>query len=348
MDEPKRYTIPGHTVYSLAPHSYGGLYKRDEAIAYFGRKETAALEAQAEEHDRLLRLQRVQVNDYAREVVRLKSQHAKELAEFKLKLELREGEVAILEAQLGKGEGEPVLRPALLRFALEMERKLKANDHHKSGWEENDNGDLLTRVLDEARELRYEIESRDPLPERVIEEAADLANFAMMIADNAGLRPCATEALGKGEPALVHFEHPRLIGEPCMIHRDYRPTMEKLAQHANDCGVSLWVTSPYRRLHQDIEGAIVKAARRSNHYAGSAVDLNVMCRKNLFNSRELLEAFDSGEPEHYVRSFLDNVHDDPGLRWGGTFNTPDPVHFDDDLVSRDPDEWAKRVRELNG
>lgn len=75
------------------------------------------------------------------------------------------------------------IRPCVLRFAAEMERKLKDNDH-KPGWEGDDNTDLFERILAEACELRDALENSVPLPERVIEEAADIANFAMMIADN--------------------------------------------------------------------------------------------------------------------------------------------------------------------
>lgn len=79
-------------------------------------------------------------------------------------------------------EGE---RECVRWFASIMERELKANDH-KGGWERDRIVDLLNRVYDEASELNDAINCPGGArPERIIKEAADVANFAMMIADNA-------------------------------------------------------------------------------------------------------------------------------------------------------------------
>lgn len=147
-----------------------------------------------------------------------------------------------------------------------------------------------------------------------------------------------------GEPALAHFTHPSLIGEPCMIHRDYAPTMIQLCTHAHDCDVKLWVTHSMRRLDQDMLDLAVKKAKRSNHLAGSAVDLNPVYQDVWYTSEMMEDLADLPEP---VCQFLNDACMDPVLRWGGAFNVnKDRVHFDDNLVLRDPDEWARRVRQL--
>lgn len=81
------------------------------------------------------------------------------------------------------------LRPAVRAFAEAMERKLRANDH-KPGWENDDPRALLVRLHDEMRELRFELNGRAELgiggpsvPHLVRDEAADVGNIAMMIAD---------------------------------------------------------------------------------------------------------------------------------------------------------------------
>lgn len=71
------------------------------------------------------------------------------------------------------------LRPQVLWFANEMERQLQANDH-KTGWDRMAARQLLNRLKQETIELGRAIESG----KNVAEEAADVANFAMMIADN--------------------------------------------------------------------------------------------------------------------------------------------------------------------
>jgi len=44
-----------------------------------------------------------------------------------------------------------------------------------------------------------------------------------------------------------------------------------------------------------------------------------------------------------VQYFLSLIIDDPTLRWGGNFNTKDPVHIDDHL-NKDHAAWKKRYQ----
>lgn len=92
------------------------------------------------------------------------------------------------------------VRPEVARFAVLMEEKLSENDH-KGGWKDCDPTDLLRRLTEEAEELgrcrllacvvRKQERPGDPLhmsdeARHVGREAADVANFAMMIADVCG------------------------------------------------------------------------------------------------------------------------------------------------------------------
>jgi len=77
-----------------------------------------------------------------------------------------------------------------------MEKKLVENDH-KGGWDECGNGYLKRRMRTELRELFAAVDAVVKCPEgnpkrtdlmaRVIAEAADVGNFAMMMADNNAL-----------------------------------------------------------------------------------------------------------------------------------------------------------------
>lgn len=92
-------------------------------------------------------------------------------------------------------------RPEVQTFAVAMERKLRANDH-KGGWKNCEGGWLLKRLFEEAEELRdawlvhvgecargtrwVEADAFHGFPDTssvVLNEAADVANFAMMLAD---------------------------------------------------------------------------------------------------------------------------------------------------------------------
>jgi hypothetical protein len=83
---------------------------------------------------------------------------------------------------------EPV-RDEVARFGVLMERKLKANDH-KDHWSDSGMSYLLKRLREEVVELEgLLLATSAPGQDEVAGEAADVANFAMMIADNFGALP---------------------------------------------------------------------------------------------------------------------------------------------------------------
>jgi hypothetical protein len=77
------------------------------------------------------------------------------------------------------------LRPEVLAFAQLMEAKLRENDH-KGGWQYDSPWVLSGRIFDEAREVREALQKPSVDPMHVACEAADVANFAMMVADRVG------------------------------------------------------------------------------------------------------------------------------------------------------------------
>ena len=78
------------------------------------------------------------------------------------------------------------VRPEVRAFADAMEERLAANDH-KPGWIGDSPHALLARLREEATELQVVLNSSaTPGRETILREAADVANFAMMIADVCG------------------------------------------------------------------------------------------------------------------------------------------------------------------
>lgn len=75
-----------------------------------------------------------------------------------------------------------VVALAVNNFASEMKRKLWENAH-KRHWGDTSQDDLYIRLLEESAELNFAIMTKNH--KAVIQEAADVANFAMMLADNA-------------------------------------------------------------------------------------------------------------------------------------------------------------------
>lgn len=87
------------------------------------------------------------------------------------------------------------LRKAVRKFSDFMESKLRKNDH-RDGWSHSSNEFLLSRLQAEVDELHESVRQHDP-PMIIAQEAADVANFAMMLADNAGaLKPDYPLTLG--------------------------------------------------------------------------------------------------------------------------------------------------------
>jgi hypothetical protein len=84
------------------------------------------------------------------------------------------------------------VRPEVARFALLMEAKLRANDF-KRHWSCSSLQYLSARLTQERKELSEAIATRTG----VGEECADIANFAMMIADKCGGLPTLEPAAAK-------------------------------------------------------------------------------------------------------------------------------------------------------
>jgi len=76
------------------------------------------------------------------------------------------------------------VRPEVAAFAIAMEEQLRVNDY-KGGWRNCRLATLLGRINDELDELKSAVgehmEEWDG--HNVVKEAADVANFALMVAD---------------------------------------------------------------------------------------------------------------------------------------------------------------------
>lgn len=139
------------------------------------------------------------------------------------------------------------------------------------------------------------------------------------------------------------FTHPHFVGKEVISDREFFPLLDRLAEFAGDCDVSIHVTSSIREPERRVNGAIVPPASRSNHLVGHAIDMNVRTASELFNSAKLRKSKLRALPRN-VRRFIQLVRDDPVLRWGGDFSREDPVHIDDGLNIRDPDRWDAKLR----
>jgi hypothetical protein len=79
------------------------------------------------------------------------------------------------------------VRPVVERFAAAMEAKLRLRDY-RGGWQNEPSDWLLERLQEEVEELEKCLHPlrKEPTPAKVLDEAVDVANFAMFIADVRG------------------------------------------------------------------------------------------------------------------------------------------------------------------
>lgn len=140
-----------------------------------------------------------------------------------------------------------------------------------------------------------------------------------------------------GSP-LVLFDGSRFRGKPCRADILFVPMLEKVNKYAAQAEVFIYVTSSFRT-STNVNGAIVKPATFSNHMAGHGIDMNIIYGNGKFANSKVLGKYPIVPPP--VKKFLKFIIDDHNLRWGGQFQTTDPVHIDDGL-NRDMTKWNER------
>ena len=92
-------------------------------------------------------------------------------------------EVVIVDQSQPRLNTGPSIDAALADFTCHMKHKLLMT-RHRPHWSRCDVGTLLARAREELDELEQAYESEGCDRKDVVREAADVANFCMMIADN--------------------------------------------------------------------------------------------------------------------------------------------------------------------
>jgi hypothetical protein len=142
---------------------------------------------------------------------------------------------------------------------------------------------------------------------------------------------------------FLHFEnHARRIDNPTIGTNDivvdagFLDHLAALDDAAAGARVKLFINQAFRIAGAPVGGAVVKPASKSQHLIGHAIDCNILDGTTLITS----DTFKDGEQTAAARAFV-KAAKTAGLRWGGDFDTPDFVHFDD-FVDPDGEEYLMR------
>ncbi|MCW3081699.1 M15 family metallopeptidase [Segetibacter sp.] len=126
------------------------------------------------------------------------------------------------------------------------------------------------------------------------------------------------------------------------VDQDFVPGMDIMNEAAKSLGLEIIVISA-KRDTIIVHGAIVEPAKMSNHLVGHAVDVNII----VLQTKEYYNSVKMESSTGVVRQFIETVKQ-KGLRWGGDFHEKDPVHFDDGLNIRNPEEYKQKINEYFG
>jgi len=152
----------------------------------------------------------------------------------------------------------------------------------------------------------------------------------------------AANNLPNNNSPLKLYQGSQFVGKPCRADVEFLPMLDKINAYASQANVLIHITNSFRTT-TNVQGAIVKPATFSNHLAGHGIDMNVIYDNGKWaNSKVLVQYPNVPAP---VAQFLKSIIDDPKLRWGGLFNTTDPVHIDD-WLNKDMVKWRARYEAM--
>lgn len=129
-------------------------------------------------------------------------------------------------------------------------------------------------------------------------------------------------------------------GRQILVHRDFAGIASRLNAYAVNNNVHLLITASFRPPDKKLTDAIVPPAVKSNHLAGHALDFNIVYGGKVFESEDMSRKKFPHLPDA-VKNFINDIQKDAGMRWGGDFETQDPVHLDDAVNIHNPDRWEQ-------
>ncbi len=143
--------------------------------------------------------------------------------------------------------------------------------------------------------------------------------------------------------ALTEYESKNIRGfrgRQILIHKNFRPYMQRIDRYAKENGIKLIINQSYRNSKQNVRRTIVKPVQLSNHKAGFAIDFNIKFEGKKYFAKDLNRK-NLGKQPKQIQDFIQAIRDDKELRWGGDFRNQDPVHIDYPLNLKNKERWLE-------
>jgi peptidoglycan hydrolase-like protein with peptidoglycan-binding domain len=129
--------------------------------------------------------------------------------------------------------------------------------------------------------------------------------------------------LERGE--IKKINNPSVGDDDIVIDADFFDSLGILNDEAKTGNVKLALNQAFRIHGAPVGGAVVPPASKSQHLIGHAIDCNID-DGGLISSKALAKHKETAAADDFIAAVKKR-----GLRWGGDFDDPDPVHFDDNV-----------------
>lgn len=140
---------------------------------------------------------------------------------------------------------------------------------------------------------------------------------------------------------LSEFKSDQIVGlhgRQILVHENFIPYLNDIDQYAKANDITIIVNHSYRYHKQKLSKTVVTPSKFSNHLAGFAIDFNLKYKGKKYLAKDLKRSNLKKLPKN-IQNFLNKIMSHKQLRWGGNFNTPDPVHIDFPLNINNRKKW---------
>lgn len=131
---------------------------------------------------------------------------------------------------------------------------------------------------------------------------------------------------------LKKLNHPDVFRNEFVISEVLLEYLKKADAKAHELCLTIKINDALRVVGIPVSGAVVKPAKRSQHFIGHAIDCNLIDGDNWNSSKTFKEGNETDNAKSFIKAMKEY-----GMRWGGDFAKKtskgyDPVHFDKKLA----------------